>query len=1308
MTADVILTLGLEAGPAEAGARVIRRALDQVGAAAASASGTVQGLRRTLETISADRAVGELKRLETATRAAGVAHAGLGKAASQSLGASLDLGRRLSAYVRDQVRDHDTLRDILRRTREDLAASKRTTDDFGRSIQGIAQSLVSSFTRGRGAAGGFEQILQRLAPQVLRLAFPMPRGAGRNPVSGFNPLALFGGAGRRNGSGLPGFGGIGGDLSNWLGNAFPSLFGWTPTAAGAGIGLGSSAAAESLLMIEGATSVAGPLAGIAPFLPIAAMALPFILGSLFSKKPTVGPNANATVGRLASGELGVVDRGADNGGSVEAAVELAETSVKALTKTLRQIGATLADANSVAGLQVGYFKGKFFVDDTRLGGTATYERNQFENAEAAVADFVRRALNNADLAGIGTSMRTALTNTKARSFEELGRHIDFARDYERDFKPMEAGAARIETLTRRFDDLRDTAIELGLEVAKVDQAFARERLELAQDVDREVSAGILDRSVQGFRRLTEDAKTRLEQARVLGADMAAVDRAAYYEKRTLLMQLGEEERKLYLGLLDVAERAAFAVTESLAKMGTESQKLEGALSGAIGASRQAAGTYRQLGESMRETAVSIRLSDLSLLSTADKFAETRRQYDQAKAAAGIGDQDAARRLAGLARATLETGRQFYGSGPEYAALYQEVVGALGDTAAVQDGIAFQLDAHTVLLDAQLQVLKEIDKRLARSGEATGILDYLDLTLTRQGALGDYDQAVLQAQLSRLAELLPNLLPPGTVGIPEQSPFFRLGQSASDGSLSLGESEANAGIIDALRLAAFQELQRQVGQDSDAVRAFDALREAIAQSAGQSQTLAARLKSLGTVFETLKGILGGAQSVIVDPAALQSLVGNLAGLIEDVGGIAPGDVGPTLDAIAGLLRELPAAVSDVSRIDLDAVSLGLAGIGGAIEDLGRSPGVLRLPGDLREQESAFRSLGDYLDEAGTVPAIDAIVESLDAFAGDAGALGALRGAFAALEVSTGTMVDAIRDFDTAIGDLIRTIGGGDTIGGPRLPDIDRSVLGGSGIAQFDALAGRVGAYMDRGTRAGFGEAQLKAGPAWAWAVAERDRIIQQLGLAGDAETLLDRYYGGQRLIIANADDQGANNLVRRLQALGGGGVDDPYKPLGPIVRAFLAANPDYGPEGETRFYQPGEWAARNLISQAPDHLVPWRAKYLDWWSRQSELNIDTFASGGIVSRPTLFGFGDRVGLMGEAGAEAILPLRRGRDGRLGVAANGNAADPGLVADLLAEMRALRAEVADLRRQQAGEHREAIGQGALFAQRLGGRRAAGGRA
>lgn len=47
----------------------------------------------------------------------------------------------------------------------------------------------------------------------------------------------------------------------------------------------------------------------------------------------------------------------------------------------------------------------------------------------------------------------------------------------------------------------------------------------------------------------------------------------------------------------------------------------------------------------------------------------------------------------------------------------------------------------------------------------------------------------------------------------------------------------------------------------------------------------------------------------------------------------------------------------------------------------------------------------------------------------------------------------------------------------------------------------------------------------------------------------------------------------------------------------------------------------------------------------------FANGGVVSGPTSFPMRGGMGLMGEAGPEAIMPLTRGPDGRLGVQAQG---------------------------------------------------------
>ncbi|WP_323040954.1 phage tail tape measure protein [Gemmobacter sp.] len=54
---------------------------------------------------------------------------------------------------------------------------------------------------------------------------------------------------------------------------------------------------------------------------------------------------------------------------------------------------------------------------------------------------------------------------------------------------------------------------------------------------------------------------------------------------------------------------------------------------------------------------------------------------------------------------------------------------------------------------------------------------------------------------------------------------------------------------------------------------------------------------------------------------------------------------------------------------------------------------------------------------------------------------------------------------------------------------------------------------------------------------------------------------------------------------------------------------------------------------------------------SQGRVMPFAQGGVVTSPVAFPMRGGTGLMGEAGPEAIMPLARGADGRLGVVASG---------------------------------------------------------
>lgn len=61
-------------------------------------------------------------------------------------------------------------------------------------------------------------------------------------------------------------------------------------------------------------------------------------------------------------------------------------------------------------------------------------------------------------------------------------------------------------------------------------------------------------------------------------------------------------------------------------------------------------------------------------------------------------------------------------------------------------------------------------------------------------------------------------------------------------------------------------------------------------------------------------------------------------------------------------------------------------------------------------------------------------------------------------------------------------------------------------------------------------------------------------------------------------------------------------------------------------------------------------------------VTPFARGGVVSSPVTFPMRGGLGLMGEAGPEAIMPLSRGADGKLGVRAAGGGSPVSVVMNI----------------------------------------------
>jgi hypothetical protein len=80
----------------------------------------------------------------------------------------------------------------------------------------------------------------------------------------------------------------------------------------------------------------------------------------------------------------------------------------------------------------------------------------------------------------------------------------------------------------------------------------------------------------------------------------------------------------------------------------------------------------------------------------------------------------------------------------------------------------------------------------------------------------------------------------------------------------------------------------------------------------------------------------------------------------------------------------------------------------------------------------------------------------------------------------------------------------------------------------------------------------------------------------------------------------------------------------------------------------QMAARALVNSAISNLFAF--VFSANGNVFSNGGVVPFADGGVVGGPTTFPMsGGKTGVMGEAGPEAIMPLKRGADGKLGVAA-----------------------------------------------------------
>jgi sugar-specific transcriptional regulator TrmB len=105
------------------------------------------------------------------------------------------------------------------------------------------------------------------------------------------------------------------------------------------------------------------------------------------------------------------------------------------------------------------------------------------------------------------------------------------------------------------------------------------------------------------------------------------------------------------------------------------------------------------------------------------------------------------------------------------------------------------------------------------------------------------------------------------------------------------------------------------------------------------------------------------------------------------------------------------------------------------------------------------------------------------------------------------------------------------------------------------------------------------------------------------------------------------------------------------------------DSETSFSDIAESFGRMLTQMSMQRFIV--TPFLDWFgglfpSAQGNVfasgNLLAYGKGGVIKKPTVFPFASGIGLMGESGPEAIMPLTRLPSGDLGVKAKGGNAAP----------------------------------------------------
>lgn len=306
----------------------------------------------------------------------------------------------------------------------------------------------------------------------------------------------------------------------------------------------------------------------------------------------------------------------------------------------------------------------------------------------------------ADAAALGGN----LANVLALNTEEL-----------KDFIASAATNADVfSQLNLMFAELRAQAAGLGSDVAALDEAFAKARETITGSFDDSIGdemARLSNPTLAALRQMLEGQKARLDQARALGANIAAVERLNALETQRFFEGLSEDQFAALGNYLGIIEDFTGRIGATLFNLRREIDDKIDAFDQQREDLRRSEGIWRDNGQALIDLRQDMldRFSDLSPQASLD---DLRQRFTRLTEDARAGNESAIAALPQVAEQLVNRSRELFGGTRDFRNDLAGVTAVLEEIGLSGIARADDFDAQLQTLEQQRDLLIEIRDRLA--------------------------------------------------------------------------------------------------------------------------------------------------------------------------------------------------------------------------------------------------------------------------------------------------------------------------------------------------------------------------------------------------------------------------------------------------------------------------------------------------------------------------------------------------------------------------------------------------------------------